>query len=147
MKKIAKDIKESGKIAEIFLNELLKNEDDLTGATVVALSGDLGAGKTAFTQAVAKGLGIKNKVNSPTFVLIKKYSLKNDKYKYFFHIDAYRLKNEQELLHLGWNEIINNKEHLVFIEWPEIVKNVIPKYAKRISISHTKEGGREIEIH
>ncbi|MFA6520096.1 MAG: tRNA (adenosine(37)-N6)-threonylcarbamoyltransferase complex ATPase subunit type 1 TsaE [Candidatus Paceibacterota bacterium] len=135
---ISKNAKETEKIAEVFMDELLKNPGKEEGALVVGLSGDLGVGKTTFTQMVAKYLGVKNKVNSPTFVIIKKYVLKNKKHKFLFHLDAYRLKNEKELLHLGWDEIINNKEHLVLIEWPENVSKVIPKSSKFVYISHTK---------
>ncbi|MEI6280661.1 MAG: tRNA (adenosine(37)-N6)-threonylcarbamoyltransferase complex ATPase subunit type 1 TsaE, partial [bacterium] len=55
---------------------------------------------------------------------------------------AYRLKNEKELLHLGWEEIINNKENLVFIEWPENVTKVVPSNTKFVEIFHAKDGGR-----
>jgi tRNA threonylcarbamoyladenosine biosynthesis protein TsaE len=146
MKKISKNISENKEIAEFFLNKILEKPKNTKGATVVALSGDLGAGKTSFTQATALHLGIKNKINSPTFVLIKKYKIKNKKYKFLFHIDAYRLKNEQELLYLGWEDIIGDKEHLVFIEWPERVKKVIPKGSVPVKISHTKEGYRKFEF-
>ena len=118
-------------------------------ATVFGLYGDLGVGKTTFTQFIAKELGVKRKVNSPTFVIMKKYPISKTlglKYKYFFHLDAYRLKNEKELLHLGWDKIIENKEHLVFIEWPENIKKAMPKKHHQIHISHTKEGNRKFEI-
>jgi tRNA threonylcarbamoyladenosine biosynthesis protein TsaE len=136
---ISKNIKETEKIAQIFLDKILQNKKKQTGALVVALSGDLGAGKTAFTQAIGKHLGIKNKIASPTFVIMKKYPIgKTYGVKFLFHLDAYRLKNEKELLQLGWEEIIDNKEHLVFIEWPENVSKIIPVDARFIYISHSK---------
>lgn len=141
---IAKDIKKTAEISKIFLNKILKHRKQ-KGALVVALSGDLGAGKTAFTQTVGKHLGIKNKMSSPTFVLIKKYPIKLKDHKYFFHLDAYRLKNENELFHLGWEEIVSNKEHIVFIEWPEHVKKAIPRGTKRVKISINKEGHRQFK--
>jgi tRNA threonylcarbamoyladenosine biosynthesis protein TsaE len=125
-------------IAREFLESLIKNQKK-TGALVVGLRGDLGAGKTTFVQAVARELGIKNKIASPTFVIMKKYALKGRNHKFMFHLDAYRLKNEKELLYLGWEEVISDPEHLVFIEWPENVKKVMPKFAKFIDISHTKK--------
>jgi tRNA threonylcarbamoyladenosine biosynthesis protein TsaE len=112
----------------------------------VCLSGNLGAGKTAFTQGVAKHLGIKSKVVSPTFVIYKKYPLQDKKHKYLFHLDAYRLKNEKELLHLEWNKIISNKENLVIVEWPENVKGIIPKHAKYIYISNDRNDSRILEL-
>ncbi len=146
---ISKDIKDTEAFAKAFLEELLGSLAR-GGALVVGLSGEQGAGKTAFTQAVAKALGIKMKVNSPTFVIMKKYPIKNNKhkqpFKFLFHLDAYRLKNERELLHLGWEEIISNKEHLVFIEWPENVAKAMPKHSRSIKISHIKEGQRMLKI-
>jgi len=144
---LSKNIKETEEIAKLFLEKILNGKIPQKGALVVGLSGDLGAGKTAFTQSVAKHLGIKNKISSPTFVILKKYPIKKLKnYKFFFHLDAYRLKNEKELLHLGWEEIISNKEHLVFIEWPENVSNIIPRGAKFVYISHNKKGSRNLKL-
>jgi tRNA threonylcarbamoyladenosine biosynthesis protein TsaE len=145
--KISKNKAETEEIAKIFLGEILEKHAGRKCAMVVGLSGELGAGKTAFTQAIAKHLGVKNKVNSPTFVIVKKYPLKKSKnYKFLFHIDAYRLKNEKELLYLGWEEIIRKKEHLVFIEWPENVSKIIPTNAKSIHIFNTKEGYRKFKL-
>jgi len=143
---ISKDVKETSEIAKKFLVKMLKKSSTKGKALVVCLSGDLGAGKTAFTKAIAKHLHIKNRVNSPTFVIIKKYPLKDKRYKVLFHLDAYRLKNEKELLHLGWEDIIGNREHLVFIEWPENVSKVIPANAKFVYISHTKDGYRNFKL-
>jgi tRNA threonylcarbamoyladenosine biosynthesis protein TsaE len=140
---ISKNTKETKEIAKIFLAKLKPTKD---GATVVGLYGELGTGKTTFTQFIAKELRVKKKVKSPTFVIMKRYSLKNDKYRNLFHIDAYRLKNERELLHLGWDEIIGNKEHLVFVEWPENVMKALPKKHHQIHISHTKTGHRKFKI-
>lgn len=142
--KISKNHKETKVIAMTFVNDILKKESKK--ALVVGLSGELGAGKTAFTQAVAKCMDIKTRVNSPTFVIMKKYPIKHGQYKFFFHLDAYRLKNEKELLHLGWDEIIRNKEHLVFIEWPENIIKIMPKDSHFVHIAHTKEGHRSFKI-
>jgi len=150
---ISHSTKETREIAKEFLTKLASRKD---GATVVGLFGDLGAGKTAFTQAIAKELGIKRKVNSPTFVIMKKYDLKHKDFKNLFHLDAYRLKNEKELLSLGWEEMISNPKNLVFIEWPENIKKAMPKKHHQIHISHlpcrnnapvgTKEGHRQFKI-
>jgi tRNA threonylcarbamoyladenosine biosynthesis protein TsaE len=150
MKKTSRSIKETGEIAKIFLEKILKKDNLRQGALVVGLSGNLGAGKTTFFQAVAKHLGIKDKVRSPTFVIIKKYPLKknqkNKKYDFLFHLDAYRLKDEGELLHLGWEEIINDKKNLVFIEWPENVSKVIPSHAEFIYISDDEDEFKHFEL-
>ena len=113
---------------------------------MVGLSGDLGAGKTAFTKSVTKHLGIKDRVFSPTYVILKKYPIKSKKYKFFFHLDAYRLENEKELLNLGWEEIINNKEHLIFIEWPENISKAMPSHSKFVYISSDENGYRNFEL-
>jgi tRNA threonylcarbamoyladenosine biosynthesis protein TsaE len=150
MREVSKNIKETEEIAKVFLDKILRDKNDHEKATVVGLSGELGAGKTTFMQGVAKHLGIKDKVRSPTFVIIKKYPLKknqkNKKYNFLFHLDAYRLKDEKELLHLGWEEIVGNKKHLVFIEWPENVAKVIPTHSKFINISDDKNGQKHFEL-
>lgn len=143
----AKNLKDTSKIAKLFLSRILKKNEKNSKATVIGLSGNLGAGKTTFMQALAKHLGVKNKVNSPTFVIMKKYPLKKqNNFKYLFHLDAYRLKNEQELLYLGWKEIIKNKDHLVFIEWPENVSKAIPLCTNFIYISNEDGGNRYLEL-
>lgn len=145
-KKTSKNTKETSQIAKIFLDEILKNKKKTKGALVVGLSGDLGAGKTIFTKAVAKHLGVKDKISSPTFVILKKYSINLKGYKFLFHIDAYRLKDEKELLHLGWEEIVGNKEHLIFIEWPENVSKIISSNARFVYISHEENNVRNLEL-
>lgn len=145
----SKDIKDTAKIATDFVNIIIPLQSlSLINrkATVVGLSGNLGTGKTTFTQTVAKSLGIKDKVISPTFVIMKRYGLKNKVFKNLFHLDAYRLKNEKELTVLNWEEIISNPENLVFVEWPELIKKGMPKKHHKIKISHTKEGHRKFKI-
>lgn len=116
-------------------------------ATVVALSGELGAGKTSLTQEIARQFGIKENVNSPTYVIMKKYKIPLSTYGFrlLIHIDAYRLESEQELEKLGWQEIIAEPENLILIEWPERVKKLIPKDAVRISLEH-RDRSRSIRI-
>ena len=139
-------MEETAEIARFFLDELKKQHKN-AGALVVALSGDLGAGKTAFTQAVGRELGVKSKVKSPTYVIMQKYLLKTKGYKFLFHLDAYRLKNEKELLHLGWKEIIADKNHIVFIEWPEMVSGAMPAHAKFIYITNDDSGNRNFKLN
>src|SRR3989344_2038444 len=148
---LSKNTEQTQKIAKDFLKTLLGSPTTKSrkSACVVVLYGELGASKTFFTQCVAKELGIKNKVHSPTFLIIKRYPIGNAYgvgFRNFFHLDVYRLKNEKELLHLGWKEILKNPKNLVFIEWPENVKKVMPKKHHKIKISHTKEGYRKFGI-
>jgi tRNA threonylcarbamoyladenosine biosynthesis protein TsaE len=134
---ISRGIEETNKIAKEFIKILKPNK---ALATVVGLYGDLGAGKTTFTNSLAKTLGVKRKVSSPTYVIIKNYKLQTKDYELLFHIDAYRLKNEKELIQLGWEKIISNPKHLVFVEWPENIIKSMPKKHHQIHISHLATG-------
>ncbi len=104
-------------------------------ATIVALSGDLGAGKTAYVQTVAREFGVEEQVASPTFVIEKIYECSQGLFVKLIHIDAYRLKGAHELEVLGWPELIADPTHLVLIEWPENVADAIPDDAIHISLS------------
>ena len=117
-----------------------------SGATVIALSGDLGAGKTTLTQSIAKALSITEAVISPTFVIMKRYEITDQKFTQLIHIDAYRLKDSSELMKLGWEEIVSDKKNLILIEWPENVPECIPDTAIRIHLAHKDEDTRTIEI-
>lgn len=113
-------------------------------ATVVALSGDLGAGKTTYTQALARYFGVEEQVSSPTFVIEKIYTIDRGPFKRLIHIDAYRLKGAHELEALGWAEIVHDRENLILIEWPERVAELIPASAHHIALQFTDENTREI---
>ena len=113
-------------------------------AVVVALHGDLGAGKTTFTQAVGKLLGINENMQSPTFVIMKVYEIDFKGFKNFIHIDAYRIEKDSELLHLGWKEMISEPENLIFIEWPENVSALIPENSIKINFEHVDVNTRKI---
>ncbi len=105
-------------------------------ATIIALQGELGSGKTTFAQAFGKVIGVEENMPSPTFVVMKSYDVNWKGFKKLIHIDAYRLEKEDELLHLGWDELIKDPENVILIEWPEKVENLIPKHAKRIQFKH-----------
>ncbi|MBI2086764.1 MAG: tRNA (adenosine(37)-N6)-threonylcarbamoyltransferase complex ATPase subunit type 1 TsaE [Candidatus Zambryskibacteria bacterium] len=110
----------------------------MTSATVIALQGELGSGKTTFAQAFGKILGVTENMHSPTFIIMKIYNVDWRGFKKLIHIDAYRIEKEEELLHLGWKEIVKDPENLVLIEWPERVEGLIPKDAKRILFKHER---------
>ena len=141
MRHLSKSPEETNKIANDFLNTI--NHTDK--ACVVALQGDLGAGKTAFAQEVGKILGVVENMHSPTFVIEKIYKIDWNGFRNLIHIDAYRLEKESELLHLGWEEITKEKGNLILIEWPENVASIIPLDAKRIYFKFVDENTREIE--
>lgn len=103
---------------------------------VIALTGELGAGKTTFVQGFAKGLGIQDKIISPTFVLIRQHPIPNTT-RVLYHIDLYRLEDVKSFQQLGLEEIWSNPNNIVLIEWAEKLKQ-LPKGTIKISIQ--KEG-------
>jgi tRNA threonylcarbamoyladenosine biosynthesis protein TsaE len=143
---------------EIMKEFCIENIDEIAGrvlqsvkkstdhATVIALSGDLGAGKTTLTQTLGRILGVEENMISPTFVIMKRYKLRASNWNLMIHIDAYRLKDEKELEVLGWQEMIENPDNLILIEWPERVSNIIPKHAYNISLGHVDEKTRSIDF-
>lgn len=141
MRHISKSLEETREIAEQFVKTLDIDEK----AKVVALTGNLGSGKTAFSQAVGTTLGVIENVQSPTFVIEKIYPIDYHGFKHLIHIDAYRLDHSKELLHLGWQKIISEKENLILIEWPERVADIIPKGVQNIYFKFIDESTREIE--
>lgn len=96
-------------------------------ALILGLEGDLGGGKTTFLQGFAKGLGIKEKILSPTFVIMKKFHVPYSMFHDFYHIDCYRIKKSKEISGLGWKDIINNPGNIVAVEWAERIKTILPK--------------------
>ena len=113
-------------------------------ATVLSLKGDLGSGKTTFSQFLAKRLGVKGTIQSPTFLLIKRYPTFNHVFQNFFHIDAYRIEKESEFSNLGFSEIISNPENIIAIEWPEKIKSLIPGGTYEIYFEHGENENERI---
>jgi len=102
----------------------------LKGGEVLALSGPLGSGKTTFVQFLAKALGIKRTVKSPTFVLLQTYKINSKRItqnaKLFCHMDAYRLKGDEELGALGLHDYLGKPKVITVIEWAEKIKKALP---------------------
>lgn len=95
--------------------------DELITARVVLLKGELGAGKTTFVQGLAKGLGIKRRVKSPTYTLVNIHPAQHPSIQQLVHVDLYRIANvdEQELIQIGLHELLADNKSLIMIEWPE----------------------------
>jgi tRNA threonylcarbamoyladenosine biosynthesis protein TsaE len=144
----SKNIEETNRIAKNFVENLLKTVDNCGKlATVIALEGDLGSGKTTFVKAVAETFGIQKTVTSPTFVIEKTYKMpKNERFTHLIHIDAYRLENGTELLTLGWKEITEDPHNIIFIEWPERVAEVLPEGVRTIQFRFVDETTRVLTI-
>jgi tRNA threonylcarbamoyladenosine biosynthesis protein TsaE len=144
MKKVTKSIKETHKLAEKLIKDISESKPDK--AVVVALVGELGSGKTTFTQGFAKALGIEEYVTSPTFVLMKNYRLKGDLHKILVHVDAYRLEKPKDLIELGWSEVVANPLNIVLIEWADRIKDILPENYYLVTFSHKSEKERAIDI-
>ena len=95
-------------------------------------------------QGFARGLGIEEVVNSPTFLLMKRFGIRSGNFKNFYHFDFYRFNSPGEILYLGFEEIIKNPENIVAIEWPEKIGEFLPKNIRAIKLSHLQENKREI---
>lgn len=139
MKYITHSVKETKELAK----ELVKS---LKAGQVIGLSGDLGVGKTAFTQGLAKALGVKSIVNSPTFVLMKVYEAQHKVIKTLVHIDAYRLDEGSNLEALGIEEYMADPQTLVVVEWVEKIKKIMPKGTKYYNFKVLSEDQREIVV-
>jgi len=141
MEKVIRTLGELNAEAARFAGSLAPKER----ATLVTLSGELGAGKTTFVQAVAKALGVEDVVTSPTFVLEKVYLIRKLEdsrsngasllFKRLIHIDAYRLEKGSDLAPLGFDELMRDPLNLVLLEWPERVMGALPAPAVEISLT------------
>jgi len=123
----------------VHLGELVEAGD------VVCLSGDLGAGKTAFTQGIGIGWGASEAVTSPTFTLVHEHRRKRDG-QYLYHVDCYRLRGDADALGIGLEDMFHD-ESVTVIEWPENVREVLPKEILWIDFSITGDTQRQISLH
>lgn len=112
---------------------------------VIALQGELGAGKTTFVQGFAKGLGIQEKIISPTFVLIRQHLIPKTN-NYLFHVDLYRLENIKDISELGLKYLWSDPKNIVLIEWAGKIKKLLPKKSAWISIKIINDSTRVISL-
>jgi tRNA threonylcarbamoyladenosine biosynthesis protein TsaE len=134
------NVRHTGTIAKALAEEVL-NTKPSKKALVIGLFGDLGAGKTTFTKAFVRALGMRKKIISPTFILMRNFPIKGPYHK-VYHIDAYRV-NEKGLRQLGLKDIINDSGNIVIIEWADRVKKILPTNSILIDIKHgTKNNER-----
>lgn len=127
----------------------------------VGLTGELGAGKTTFVQGFAEGLGIKQRIISPTFILLRKYNIelqdslprrqagKTPKLQNFYHVDFYRVEDNvlEEARNLGLIDIWEREGNVVVIEWAEKIKEIFPKSAYKVTFENLGEGRRKITVN
>jgi tRNA threonylcarbamoyladenosine biosynthesis protein TsaE len=129
----------------------------LEHATLVTFSGDLGAGKTTLIQEIAKQLGVVETLQSPTYVIYKRYKtsprgfavdplLQGEGGRTVVHADMYRLESSDEILKLGWNELLADPKNILLVEWPEKITDVIPPWAVKVAIKHKGGDFRIVDI-
>lgn len=117
----------------------------MQGGEIILLSGDLGAGKTTFMQGFAEGLGISQRIISPTFIIMRSYDI-GGKVQTLYHIDLYRTESEADLEGLGIREILHDKKAVVAIEWPEKLGSMLPEKRIEIRLETISENERKISL-
>jgi tRNA threonylcarbamoyladenosine biosynthesis protein TsaE len=146
IKKITNNYQETKIFAKKIAKNILKNNHQKEKATIIALEGDLGAGKTTFVQGFAEELKIKEKILSPTFLIIKRFNIKNEIFRNFFHIDCYRIKKTDEIISLDFKKIISNPKNIVLIEWANKIKKILPKGILKIKFDILNQNKRKISV-
>lgn len=118
---------------------------ELPPGSVIALDGDLGAGKTVFSRGFARGLGITEPVSSPTYTIVQEYPLPGGK-GMLYHLDLYRIANSASALAFGVDEFLDDPESTALVEWPERIADIMPDSALRIEICHLSDSERKITL-
>lgn len=145
---LSKSEAQTKKVAKLLAEEIFSPMSRRTKnrAWVIGLEGELGSGKTKFIQGFAKGLGIRQRLTSPTFVILRRYAICDKQYANLYHIDCYRLNKSKELLDLDFKEIISNPQNIVLIEWAEKVRKILPKNTIWIKFEIINQKERKIKI-
>lgn len=142
--------RQTKRIGQNLAKKILKSFKNKT--LIIGLEGELGGGKTTFLQGFAEGLKIKKKILSPTFIIIKKFTIPRNKktkskFRYFYHIDCYRIKKPKEILDLDFNEIASSPGNIVAIEWSNRIKKIIPRETLWINFKFVDKNKRKIKIN
>lgn len=120
---------------------------ELSGGEVIALTGDLGSGKTTFLKGLAEGLMVEDTITSPTFVLLKSYPGKIKRSNInFVHIDAYRTDSIEDIKSVGIEDFLGRKDVIMAVEWAEKIKEILPKKIIKINFKTINENNREVKI-
>jgi len=144
------------KIGESFAKNILKR-NLAKRAVIFGLIGDLGGGKTTFLQGLARGLGIKQAITSPTFVIMRKLKIpqsgksslrygQNHKFKNFYHFDCYRIQKPTEMLTLGFKGIISDPQNIVALEWADKIRKMLHKDSLMLEFEFVDKNTRKIII-
>lgn len=132
---------ESEEATEAFAASLASR---LPRGTVLALHGNLGAGKTVFSRGFARGLGITEPVSSPTYTIIQEYPLPEGGYLY--HLDLYRIADERAALVFGVDEYLNDPSSWVLLEWSERIAGILPPDTRHLTIHAESESVRVLTL-
>jgi len=112
----------------------------------IGLEGDLGGGKTTFLQGLGEKLKVKERILSPTFIIMRKIEISHHFFENFYHIDCYRLKKSKEILQLGFDQIIKNPKNIIAVEWVSKIKDVLPEKIVLVEFDFISENKRKIKI-
>ena len=115
------------------------------GPKIYCLYGELGSGKTTLVQGFARGLGYTGRLLSPTFIITRRYTLKNS-FKFLYHIDLYRLVSPEERINIGIKEIFDNPASVVLIEWADRLGDMLPKNRVDIRCQAHTDGSHGIDV-
>ena len=147
IKVISESPKETQKIAYFFMQTVLKQYNSRQNSLVVSLEGPLGGGKTEFLKGIANFLKLKEKIFSPTFLIMKSFPCKRSFFKTLWHLDCYRIEKPKEIKKLDFLEIIKNPQNLIFIEWGDKIKTMLPKNHLKIKFKIEGEDIRILEFY
>ena len=140
---LSRSASQTERFGRLIAQEILKAKRDIF---VISLKGKLGSGKTTFVKGFAKSLNVKEKILSPTFIIMRKFKIKNGHWRNFYHIDCYRIKKQKEILDLGFKEIISTKGNIIAIEWPEKIQKILPNDTLTLKFKIVSQKERKIEI-
>jgi len=148
-KYITNSTSQTKKIGRILAKEILKTKKQKM-AIILGLEGDLGGGKTTFLQGLAKELGIREKILSPTFVIIRRFKIPSyrtaGQFKNFYHIDCYRISRPKEIFNLGFKKITSQLQNIIAIEWADRFYKILPKNILILKFKFISKNKREIKI-
>ena len=160
---LSQNVAKTKRIGENLARKILQNKSRRKKALGFGLIGDLGGGKTTFLQGFAKGLGIRERILSPTFVIMKRFKIYDSpkhrahkslcaratgqvRFKNFYHVDCYRIHKPKEILALGWKKIIKNSQNIVAVEWADKIKKLLPKDKIMVTFEVIGKNRRKIKI-
>ncbi len=147
MRLITYSARETEQLGKLLGREVVKSKLLISGALVIALYGNLGAGKTVFAKGFVCGVDAIGKVTSPTFLIVRRFPLRKNRarVKNLFHVDVYRIKRKKELYHIDFESMLADRKNIVIVEWPSKVRTSLPKSFLKITLRHRKkENEREV---